>query len=483
MLFDLAPAPLWIEDYTDVKVFFDRWRAEGVVDVEAFLRENPDQVAACAQAIRVIQVNQKTLTLYEAQDLEHLKANLDAVFRDDMLDSHLGELVQLYEGGLSFKSYAVNYTLSGRRLDIQLHGTILPGHEEDFSRVLVTTEDVTEREEARRREAEQALYATGLFEHSPVSLWVEDFSRIKELLEELRERGISDLRVFTDVHPEFVRQCMTEIRVIDVNRATLDLFEAPDRQSLLQNQHKIFRHEMQEPFREQLIDLWEGRLLHKREVMNYTLEGSERYLLLQFTVFPGYEDTWSLVQVSLTDITARKKAEAYLEYLGKHDVLTKLHNRAFFVEELNRLERKKVRPIGVLIIDLNHLKETNDILGHEAGDNLLRRIGEVLSKSVSLPNCASRIGGDEFAVLMPGADAKAVKTIMEQIEKVLHVNNQFYSQIPISVAMGAAVCEEGETVEAAVRRADLAMYHEKREYYSMVAGNGQPSDISKAEGN
>ena len=75
----------------------------------------------------------------------------------------------------------------------------------------------------------------GLFEHSPVSLWVEDFSGVKRLLDEMRERGITDFRVFTDVHPEFVTRCMSEIRVLDVNRRTLDLFGAADKPALLRS--------------------------------------------------------------------------------------------------------------------------------------------------------------------------------------------------------------------------------------------------------
>ena len=84
-------------------------------------------------------------------DAEHLVANLGLVFRDDMLTSHVEELVQLWEGKPSFASHTVNYTLSGRRLDIQLHGRILPGYEESWERVLVAIEDVTERENARRK--------------------------------------------------------------------------------------------------------------------------------------------------------------------------------------------------------------------------------------------------------------------------------------------------------------------------------------------
>jgi diguanylate cyclase (GGDEF)-like protein len=342
----------------------------------------------------------------------------------------------------------------------------MPGHEEKMDRLLLTTEDVTDREAARRREEEQRRYAEGIFEHSPVSLWVEDFSAIKMLLEGIRERGITDFRVFTDVHPEFVRQCMSEIRVIRVNNATLDLFRAPDRHTLLQRQQEIFRDDMEKHFREQLIELWNGNLLHSREVVNYALDGTERHVLLQFSVFPGHQADWSLVQVALTDITARKKAEAYLEYLGKHDVLTRLHNRAFYMDELNRLERKPLRPVAAIIIDLNGLKETNDSLGHEAGDSMLRRLGEVLNEAVAAPNCAARIGGDEFAVLMPGCDWMEVAVMTENIEKLLKINNQFFSDAPIEIAMGAAVSEAGEGMESVIRRADLLMYARKQEYYA-----------------
>lgn len=482
-MFDLAPIAMWIEDFSGVKALFDRWRAEGVEDIRAYLAEDLSRAAACSRAIRVLKVNRKTLELFEARDLDHLAANLGTIFHGDMVSSHINELAQLWEGKTEFSGDAVNYTLSGRRLDIQLRGSVLPGHEEALDRILLTTEDVTDRETARRREQELRRYAEGVFEHSPVSLWVEDFSRIKALLDEVRNRGIVDLRVFTDVHPEFVGRCMSEIRVIDVNQATLDLFCAPDRQTLLQRLPDILRDDMEEQFREQLIELWAGNLFHRREVVNYALDGSERYVLLQFSVFPGHEADWSRVQVALTDITARKKAEAYLEYLGKHDVLTRLHNRAFYTEELNRLERKSLRPVSVIIIDLNRLKETNDEFGHEAGDNMLRRMGEVLNEAVSRPDCAARIGGDEFAILMPGSDRTVANAMIENIGKLLKINNQFYSDSPMDISAGVAVSDPGESLGSVVRRADMAMYRQKQEYHAArreVAGRESGQFTSRA---
>ncbi|WP_029075101.1 sensor domain-containing diguanylate cyclase [Kaistia adipata] len=467
-LFDIAPVSLWEEDYSGLKDLFDGWRAAGVVDLEAYLRADLSRVTLCSSHIRLLRVNRKTLALLEADDLDHLAANLDQVFRDDMLDTHIAELVQLWNGETTFTSLTTNYTLTGRRLDILLKGTIVPGHEASWNRVLVAIEDVTERETARRALLRSEEYARGLFHHSPISLWVEDFSRVKSLIDEIRMIGIVDFRVFTDVHPEFVTRCMSEIRVIDVNRHTLELFAAPDKTTLLKRLGDIFRDQMNRHFREQLIDLWEGKLFQQREVVNYALDGRELHLHLQFSVLPGHERDWSLVQVALTDITARKAAEAYLEFLGQHDVLTKLYNRAFYVDELNRLQRNGPMPVTVIILDLNGLKAANDQWGHAAGDELLRRVGEVLGKLVTQPHHAARIGGDEFAVLLPGADEQAAEKTVEDIRRLVELNNQFYSGMVLSLSIGAATSLPGEPLEDVVKRADARMYEEKHRFYGMT---------------
>ena len=461
-MFDLAPISLWLEDFSAVKALFERWRAEGVTSLREHLRGRPDRVAECSTRIRVLKVNRRTLSLFEARDLDHLVANLDKVFRADMLKTHIEELAQLWDGHTQFASLAVNYTLGGERLDIQLKGTVLPGHEETLARVLLSAEDVTERETARRTAARAEAYAHGLFQHSPVSLWVEDFSTIKQLMDDVRLRGIEDFRVFTDVHPEFVQRCIDEIRILDVNSHTLEMFGASSKAELVANAASVFREDMLRHFREQLIDLWSGKLFHTREVVNYTLGGDMLYVHLQFSVLPGHEQDWSLVQVALTDITARKKAEAYLEYLGKHDVLTKLYNRSFYVDELNRLERRGPFPVTVIMIDLNNLKQVNDQLGHAAGDTLLRRAGEVLAKAVDSPNCAARIGGDEFAVLLPGVDEEGGRAVMENIAQLVTLNNQFYSTSTLSLSIGMATSVTGERLEGVVKRADELMYEAKR---------------------
>lgn len=464
-MFELAPVSLWLEDYSALKQLFDQWRIGGVTDIRTHLADSPARLRECSAALQVLKVNQRTLDVFAATSQHELEANLGKVFRDDMHDAVAYELEQLWNGQLEFSNQTVNYALDGRRLDVQIHARILPGYEHTWSRVLVSLEDVTAQVRDSKALRRSERYARDLFEHSPVSLWVEDFSAVKNLLDGVRSQGIVDFKTFLRVHPEFVTRCMQEIRVIDVNQQTLHMFGASNKEMLLNNIGRVFRDEMHESFAEQLLDLWDGKTFQQREVVNYALSGDAVNIHMQFSVLADHLADWGLVLLSLVDITARKKAEAYLEYLGKHDVLTQLRNRAFYAEELNRITRKGPWPLSIIAIDLNGLKIVNDEQGHAAGDSMLRRVGEVLAKAVDLPACAARIGGDEFTVLLPGLDERGAQAVQQRILSLLDLNNQFYPGQHLSLAMGLACCPSGEAVENAVHRADQAMYAEKNRYY------------------
>ncbi|MBW8447963.1 MAG: PAS domain-containing protein, partial [Arenimonas sp.] len=88
-IFELAPIAMWIEDFSEVKAQFDAWRAAGVTDLRAFLKEDRTRVAECSSKIRILQVNRKTLDLFEAEDLNQLIGNLGRVFCDDMWETHI----------------------------------------------------------------------------------------------------------------------------------------------------------------------------------------------------------------------------------------------------------------------------------------------------------------------------------------------------------------------------------------------------------
>jgi PAS domain-containing protein len=296
-MFDLAPVSLWLEDYSGLKALFREWRLAGVVSLRDYLREDPARIEACSARIRVVKVNARTLALYEAADATELVENLGLILRDEMFSSHVNELVELWEGRTAFLGQTVNYTLSGRRLDIELKGIIMPGYEASWERILVAVEDVTERETARRRLAASEKYARGLFEHSPVSLWVEslwleNYRGIKELLEEWRRAGVVSLRDYLREDQARVKACSERIDVLKVNRKTLTLFEAADLPELVENIGPILRDDMFESHLEELVQLWDGRTEFCSNAVNYTLSGKRLDIQLKGRILPGYEESW-----------------------------------------------------------------------------------------------------------------------------------------------------------------------------------------------
>lgn len=307
-----------------------------------------------------------------------------------------------------------------------------------------------------------------LFEYAPISLWEEDYSAIRQFFDALQAEGVTDLRDYLAGHPEVVHTCMSKIVVLDVNRKTLDLFGAESKQELLANLDKIFRDRMDVHFSEELVDVWKGVLSYEREGVNYSLKGDPIDIQLWWRVLPGHEQTLDRVLVSISDITARKRAENYLRYLGTHDVMTGLYNRAFLVEELERIEKEGPYPVSILIADLNDLKRVNDVYGHDEGDNLLRRTAEVFKAAFTDKETVARMGGDEFAVLITGVGEVEAEQVLVRIRKLLSLNNTYYQGPDLHISLGIATGKSGQPLIEIQRLADDRMYAEKREFHRLA---------------
>jgi len=465
MLFEHAPISLWEQDFSAIKAAFDKLRDEGIRDLGHHLDEHPEQLDSLMAGITVVQANQRTLSMYGVQSEEELTANLGKFFRDEMRLHFREELLALWTGKLTWSGEGVNYTLSGQSMDILLSWRILPGSETTWKQVLVSIEDITQRKKAERALKASENRLRGLFENSPISLWEEDYSEIKAFFRQLRDSGVTDLRAYLSENPQAVDRCMNMIRVLDVNRRTLEMFGARSREELLQRLDRILRDDMRNHFQDELVSLWEGKRYHEAEGVNYTLHGEPLYVHLHVSLFPGYEESFERVLVALEDITARRKAEEYLRYLGTHDVLTGLYNRAYYQEEMKRLNGGRQYPISVAIGDLDGLKWVNDSLGHDAGDNLIRRAAEVLKTGFRQEDVVARIGGDEYAIIMPSTDERAAREAVERIESLVGLNNKYYGQPELKISLGISTGERGADLEAIMRTADNEMYRAKREHY------------------
>lgn len=160
-----------------------------------------------------------------------------------------------------------------------------------------------------------------------------------------------------------------------------------------------------------------------------------------------------------TDIRARKEAEARIKYLSYHDELTGLYNRAFFEEELIRLDTPRQLPLAIIIGDVNGLKLTNDIFGHLSGDELLAKTANILKKSCRKEDILCRWGGDEFAILLPHTDKEIVSKICERIYELSHETVD--APIQISISLGYAIKYDQESITDVIKEAEERMYRNK----------------------
>jgi diguanylate cyclase (GGDEF)-like protein len=171
--------------------------------------------------------------------------------------------------------------------------------------------------------------------------------------------------------------------------------------------------------------------------------------------------------ILVSDVSQIKAHTDALEHMALHDPLTNLPNRTLFYDRMRQAilhgHREKIT-FALFMIDIDSFKEINDTLGHYIGDVVLKEVGMRLKGVLRGSDTIARIGGDEFAILLPGSDLKYSKQVASRLQNVMQVpciieNNSLYLRISIGIALFP---EHGEKADPIMRRADVAMYTAKR---------------------
>lgn len=164
--------------------------------------------------------------------------------------------------------------------------------------------------------------------------------------------------------------------------------------------------------------------------------------------------------ITFMDITERKKSEDHIKYLSYHDPVTGLYNQTFMYEEMKRLDVKRNLPFSVIVGDINGLKLINDVFGHKSGDELIKRMGQVIRNSCRADDIIARTGGDEFAILLPNTTAENARVVLDRIAKAaVEVEHK---AIRGSISLGLATkTQPDEEIETVLNEAEEKMYLNK----------------------
>ena len=173
-------------------------------------------------------------------------------------------------------------------------------------RMLGIVKDITGRKHMEEKVRESENRYRNLFENFPISLWEEDFSEVKIYLDKLKDKKGQNLKNYIKQHPEVVSDCTKLVKIIDINKNTMELYKVDNKEQLLNNLDKVFDKESYDIFKEELIAVAEGKTTFESKATTKTLNGDKLSVRLRLAIPPGYENTLERVLVSIIDISKDK---------------------------------------------------------------------------------------------------------------------------------------------------------------------------------
>lgn len=430
---------------------------------EALVENNPIAVVTLDKNHNILSVNPAFQDLFGFHQDEIMGRNLDTLIANP---AHPEETILITDQvlfGNGIHEFSSRKRKDGQLVDVEIFGEPIKVNG-NLIGVLGLYRDITLEKQAKDSLAASEERFRRMFTDSPIALRMQDFSKVKIWIDGKSEEIRANFKEYLVSHREDVVKLFSLIEIIEFNTAALQLFSANSKEELQGKIYSILSEESRREAIEIFCCLQEGITSLERELVYTRLDGKLVYTLTKISVMPGFEESWGQILFSNIDITDRKMAEERLTYISLHDIMTSVYNRAFFEEEMARYDKSRVRPISILTMDMDNLKLINDQHGHQAGDKALQNIANIIQSSFREEDIIARIGGDEFAVLLPTVNSamaqKAKDRILKGIEKY---NNENTDAVLLSLSIGCATADKNGSLEEAFKQADEAMYIEKNE--------------------
>jgi diguanylate cyclase (GGDEF)-like protein/PAS domain S-box-containing protein len=292
-----------------------------------------------------------------------------------------------------------------------------------------------------------------------ILLAIEDITERKKIEEALQVSEIRYRRLFETAQDGILILDANTGQIIDVNPFLLAMLRYDYKYFIGKELWEIGAFEDVEASKAAFSELQSKGYVRYEDLPLETKDG--RHIDVEFVSNVYIVNHHKVIQCNIRDITQRKQAEEQLRHLSLHDALTGLYNRVYFLEEMQRLKSGRFDPVGIMIGDVDGLKLVNDTLGHSMGDTVLVTAANIIQECFRGSDVVSRVGGDEFAVLLPNTERNVIESACCRIRNAVSRNNVSNLQLPLSISLGFAVADGKSSMEELYKEADNQMYREK----------------------
>ncbi|PVV05701.1 MAG: hypothetical protein B6D77_18415 [gamma proteobacterium symbiont of Ctena orbiculata] len=430
LVYENSPVSVREEDFSAVKSRLDEFTMNYGDDLEDYLLAHPESVKECAALVRIVNVNNATLELHEADSKAELFDGLPKTFIPESYDAFRKELMAIAKGETELILDGVVQTLSGKRRDVSISFSVCPGYEDKLSKVFVSMFDITQR----KVDEENLRLAASVFSTSQEGILISD----------------------------------ADNRIIDINPAFTRLTGYSREETLGQNpsflsagrQNPTFYAEMWQSIHS--TGEWQG------EIWNQRKSGEIFPELLSIVAIKDDQGRLQHYVGAFTDISMIKQHEADLDRIAHYDMLTSVPNRRLLGDRLEQAiahARRHEKNLAVCYLDLDGFKPINDQFGHEGGDRMLIEIAHRLETMSRAEDTVSRLGGDEFVLLWSdiGSEtdcANALERVLNKVAEPMLLDNQMAS---VSASIGVTLYpDDNVDADSLLRHADHAMYMAKQ---------------------
>ncbi|MCY3412316.1 MAG: response regulator [Candidatus Heimdallarchaeota archaeon] len=361
--FQESSIALVIEDLTELHKAIKKLDLSEA-EFKSYLEADTRNIRNLVKLIKIVDINKSAKELLQLQDAVTHSIYTDILLTEFSINSYIHELLALNREEKEFSGITEIFLKNGSSKNMEIHWKLLSKHK-PYSQVLVSFHDIS-----HLLEVENKYYY--LFDNIPVSIWEEDFSILRDKLNELQIFSVSDFERQIYKDPGLIRQLFTLIRVVDINKYSVKLHGASSKDEIIRSYNELFNDEVQVSFELQLKYLLSGRTEFSLRSKIKNFQGEVLDVIIQYFVPPESKTSWNRIIFSIVDITEDKE---------KQMIIQEAQNRLAFIIKKTPLVVWSVNREGIFTLvegiqeesrfsQFNHLK---------VGSNIRQWMGELNS--------------------------------------------------------------------------------------------------------